>query len=547
MTDTNGNVTATTISIAVNPINDAPVITSQTITVVEDTPVSGQITATDLDGDALAYTVTTGATNGTVTLDPATGALVYTPNANYNGPDSFVVTVSDGQGGTTTSLISVGVTAANDAPAVTAQILSTPEDTPVTGKVAATDADGDVLTYSITTGSANGSVTIDAATGDFIYTPNPNYNGSDSFVVTVSDGQGGTTTSTISIGVTASNDAPTANGQTLNTAEDAPVNGQIVAADVDGDALAYSITTGAANGTVTLNPATGAFVYTPNSNYNGSDSFVVTVADGRGGVVTSTVNVGVGAVNNAPVTADQTFSTAEDTAVTGTVTATDVEGDTLSFAVTTTAANGTVTLNPATGAFVYTPNPNYNGSDSFVVTVSDSNGGTTTSTINVGVTPVDDLPVISSGTGNVIEDTASIASGTLTATDADNAALAFVPAIQSGAYGSLVLQANGQWTYSLDARAQALAAGATQSEVFTVSLNDGTTTTVTVGITGTDDAPVISVGTGAVVEDTAPTATGALTATDADNAALAFVSSTQSGAYGSLVLQANGQWTYSLD
>ena len=154
--------------------------------------------------------------------------------------------------------------------------------------------------------------------------------------------------------------------------------------------------------------------------------------------------------------------------------------------------------------------------------------------------------MISSGTGAVTEDTSPTATGTLTATDADNAALAFVASTQAGAYGSLTLNAAGAWNYTLGAAAQALAGGQVVTETFTVNLNDGSTTTVTITVTGTDDAPVISSGTGAVTEDTSPTATGTLTATDADNAALAFVASTQAGAYGSLTLNAAGAWNYTL-
>jgi VCBS repeat-containing protein len=124
--------------------------------------------------------------------------------------------------------------------------------------------------------------------------------------------------------------------------------------------------------------------------------------------------------------------------------------------------------------------------------------------------------------------------------------LAFVAGTQSGAYGSLVLNAAGAWTYTLGAAAQALAGGQVVTDTFTVTLTDGSTTSITITATGTDDAPVISSGSGAVTEDTSPTATGTLTATDADNPALAFVASTQSGAYGSLVLNAAGAWTYTL-
>ncbi|WP_371262121.1 VCBS domain-containing protein, partial [Rhizobacter sp. Root404] len=116
-----------------------------------------------------------------------------------------------------------------------------------------------------------------------------------------------------------------------------------------------------------------------------------------------------------------------------------------------------------------------------VFTVQSLDG--TTSQVTVTITGTDDAPVISSGVGAVTENTSPSTSGTLTATDVDNPSLAFVPATISGSYGSLVLQSNGQWTYTLDARAEPLAQGQVVSEPITVTLNDGSTTTVTITVT----------------------------------------------------------------
>src|SRR5690606_31322784 len=161
-----------------------------------------QILASDIDGDVLGYTVETNPTNGTVTLDTATGEFIYTPNANYNGSESFDVVISDGKGGTTTNTVTVEITPINDAPTTAAISITTDEDVPASGQTIAADIDGDTLNYAIAIDPANGTVTIDAATGKFVYTPNTNYNGSDSFDVVISDGKGGTTTSTVTIEIT---------------------------------------------------------------------------------------------------------------------------------------------------------------------------------------------------------------------------------------------------------------------------------------------------------------------------------------------------------
>ncbi|WP_323641195.1 Ig-like domain-containing protein, partial [Pectobacterium polonicum] len=83
---------------------------------------------------------------------------------------------------------------------------------------------------------------------------------------------------------------------------------------------------------------------TPGANFNGNDRFIVTVSDGNGGTTTSTVSIGVRPVNDTPVTADQSIATDEDTPVSGTIVASDVDGDTLSYTVGTPPANGTLTL-----------------------------------------------------------------------------------------------------------------------------------------------------------------------------------------------------------
>ncbi|MGR5335790.1 tandem-95 repeat protein, partial [Vibrio gigantis] len=172
----------------------------------EDTLVSGTLSASDEDGDSLSFSKSTEPSNGTVVIDE-NGDWTYTPNENYNGNDSFTVVVSDGQGGSDTITVNVDVTPVNDAPIGSDVSVTTDEDTPVSGSLNATDTDNDQLTFSKGTEPSNGSVVVDE-NGNWTYTPDENYNGSDSFTVIVSDGQGGTDTITVDVGVTDVNDAP---------------------------------------------------------------------------------------------------------------------------------------------------------------------------------------------------------------------------------------------------------------------------------------------------------------------------------------------------
>ncbi|MEZ8376981.1 Ig-like domain-containing protein, partial [Vibrio cyclitrophicus] len=184
--------------------NNDPAGDTLSFTTDEDTPVNGTLSASDEDGDSLSFTKATDPSNGTVVVDE-NGDWTYTPNENYNGDDSFTVVVSDGQGGTDTITVNVGVTPVNDLPVGEDVSVTTDEDTPVSGSLTATDADNDQLTFSKGTEPSNGSVVVDE-NGNWTYTPDENYNGSDSFTVVVDDGQGGTDTITLDLTVTPVND-----------------------------------------------------------------------------------------------------------------------------------------------------------------------------------------------------------------------------------------------------------------------------------------------------------------------------------------------------
>ncbi|WP_316736794.1 Calx-beta domain-containing protein [Pedobacter aquatilis] len=378
----NGLITASTIPAVVNIFdNRAPIASASALTTAEDTPANGTITASDPDGNPLTFTVGNAPGHGTVVLN-TNGTYIYTPTLNYNGTDVFTVVVSDGKGGSTTVTINVTITAVNDAPVAVSPNITTLEDTPFNGTITATDADGDLLTYTLTAAPAHGTVVV-KADGTYTYTPAADYNGPDVFTVTVSDGNGGSTVVTINVTVTPVNDAPVATAQPITTAEDTPVNGSIVATDADGDPLTYTLSMPPAHGTVTLN-SNGTYTFVPAANYFGTDAFAVTVSDGNGGSVTVVVNVTITAVNDVPVASAQPIVTNQNTPANGTITASDVDGDVLTFALTTPPAHGTVTLNPD-GTFTFSPATGYIGTDSFTVTVSDGKGGTAQVVIPVTV------------------------------------------------------------------------------------------------------------------------------------------------------------------
>jgi VCBS repeat-containing protein len=280
--DGRGGVSTETVTVTVNAVNDTPVAASSATATQEDSAVNGSVSATDIDGDSLVFSVTAGGqpANGSVAMN-ADGTYTYTPNADFSGTDTFTYTVTDNAGanGTTTATVTVTVKPVNDAPVGTTPASFTGnEDAVITGAVTATDVDGDVLSYTKATTPSNGTVTVDTD-GTFSYTPNANFNGTDTFDVTVTDGTV-TITETVTINVLPVNDAPVASALAGSTFEDVAFTGQVAASDIDGDALTYTVATQPAEGgSVSMNPD-GSFTLTPTPNFNGQITFTYSVTDG---------------------------------------------------------------------------------------------------------------------------------------------------------------------------------------------------------------------------------------------------------------------------
>jgi gliding motility-associated-like protein len=386
-----------TIFITVIAVNDAPIVDNEVVTTTEETPATGDLTdAGDSDPDGTPLTANTtpvsGPSNGTIVIN-TDGTYTYTPNTNFNGVDTVVVSVCDaGTPGVicVNDTIFITVTAVNDAPIVDNEIITTNEDTPVTGDLTDagdTDPDGTSLTVDITpvSGPSNGTIVMNTD-GTYTYTPNPNFSGVDTVVVSVCDAglplPGICVNDTIFITVNAVNDAPIVDNEYVTTTEETPATGDLTDAgdsDPDGTALTANTTpvSGPSNGTIVIN-ADGTYTYTPNTNFNGVDTVVVSVCDaGTPGVicVNDTIFITVTAVNDAPIVDNEIITTNEDTPVTGDLTDagdTDPDGTSLTVDITPVSgpSNGTIVIN-ADGTFTYTPNPGFTGTDTIVVSICD--------------------------------------------------------------------------------------------------------------------------------------------------------------------------------
>ena len=358
-------------------------------TTAYNTPISGTVVAVDKSKHTLTYTKASDSCHGTVTVN-SDGTWTYAPKSGFIGCDSFKVKVSDGKGSTGVS--TVGITVTKPMPTVPDYNVTTNVDTKVAGKVVGSNFSGCRLCYTVTTAPVNGTVKLSSCTGAWEYTPKSGFVGNDSFKVKVSDGYCSKAVSTVNITVvkpTPENHAPTIPDYSKTTDENVVINDSVKGIDVDtGDTLTYAKASDPTHGSVTLN-ADGSYTYTPETDFVGTDSFKVTVSDGKGGSATGTVNITVNAVapvNHAPTIPDYSKTTDENVVINDSVKGIDVDtGDTLTYAKASDPTHGSVTVN-ADGTYMYTPAQDYVGTDSFTVTVSDEKGGSATGTVNVIVT-----------------------------------------------------------------------------------------------------------------------------------------------------------------
>ncbi|WOJ95024.1 retention module-containing protein [Congregibacter variabilis] len=401
------------------PVNLAPVAEPDTYSGEFASAVIGNVLDNDSDpeSEALSVVGNTEPANGTVVLNPD-GSFIYEPNDGFSGEDSFEYTITDENGNTDTTVVTINVAEevpttppvtpplAPPAPPVNvgpvagndSQTLS--EDTPITINVLGNDSDSDGSlipgSVSIVGGPVNGTVTVNA-NGTVTYTPNADYAGADSFTYTVTDNDGAVSNvATVNLTIDPVDDSPVSVDLEAQSSEDADA----VSVDVSGNftdvdsTLTYSAT-GLPAG-LSIDPATGVISGTIDNSASqlggGVYSVTVTATDGVNPSVSESFDWTVS--NPGPDAVDDTQGAAEDTALDISVLAndTDVDGDTLSIVSFTQPTNGTVTDN-GDGTLKYTPNANYNGPDSFTYTISDGEGGSDTATVNLTVTPDNDPPV----------------------------------------------------------------------------------------------------------------------------------------------------------
>ncbi|GAB1847191.1 hypothetical protein MyNCGM683_20350, partial [Achromobacter xylosoxidans] len=514
--------------------------------------------------------------------------------------ETFTVVTADG----TTGQVTITINGTNDAPTIsgvaTGAVKEDAADTTVSGQLAKQDVDAtDKHTWSVNNEGKGqyGTFTVDQ-NGKWTYVLDNDsakvqaltegQKVTDTITVTVDDGHGGTATQVITVDITGTNDAavitPSKPGDDKGTVQEdttLTANGKLDIVDKDAGQASFKPQTDFQGqyGTFSID-ANGNWSFKLDNDAKAiqqlgakeslTETFTVTSADGTTGKVIITIN----GTNDAPtISGTATGAVKEDgtQTVTGQLAKADVDvNDKHTWSLNNDGKGqyGTFTLDQS-GKWTYVLDNNsakvqalaegQKATDSITVTVDDGNGGKATQVITIDITGTNDAPTIGgTATGAVKEDGTLVTTGQLTKTDVDtnDTHTWSVNNEGKGQYGTFTVDQNGKWTYTLDnasTKVQALKEGETVTDTIKVTVDDGHGGTavkeITVTVTGTNDiAKITGQSTGAVIEDKTLVTTGKLTVSDADAGQSALIAQTNvAGKYGTFSIDANGNWTYTLN
>ena len=490
ITDADGDLSAATVTITVNSINDAPTEATnlEDLSNLDSDVVSIDISSNfgDVDGDGISFAAT-GLPTG-LTID-STGKItgVIDSSASTDGPFLVTVTATDIHGSSVTATFEWAVT--NPAPDAENDSFDTDEDTQLTGTVASNDADpdGDGLTFTIVNGPTNGSLTLNT-NGSFTYDPSTEFHGNDSFEYMITDADGKTSTAIATIQINSINDMPEVD---TPIADQSSLDNEVIGldvsdtfGDVDGDDLTYSAT-GLPTGLSISDDGTITGTVDNNASSTGTFAVTITVVDGNGG--TNNVTFDWMVTNPGPDAQNDSFNTDEDIAFLGAVTNndSDPDNDDLTYSLLTGPSNGGVTFN-SDGTFTYTPNANFFGTDTFEYNVTDEDGGTDTAIATINIVSINDGPGAGDDHETTDEDMPVTIDVLTNDSDPENDPLT-VSISSIPVNGTVVVNPNGSITYTPNDDFFG-------SDSFEYELCDSgglfTTATVTVDVASINDAPV---------------------------------------------------------
>lgn len=384
------------VTLLIVPVNDAPDVFAQEVSIPEDTAKAITLTAKDPEGDVLVYSITSQPKLGVLMGTPPN--LVYQPSTNVYGEDQFRFKSSDGEFNSAEAVVVIHVTPVNDAPIALAATIETVEETAVKISLKGTDIEGTALTYLLVNPPQKGRLTGTAP--DLVYVPNTNATGIDSFTFKVKDDTNESAPAIVTLAIAPLNDPPTAIAQSIVTSEDVAKAVTLSAADPDGDKLEFKIIEGPLHGTLTGSPPN--LTYRPETNWSGADRIRFKVGDAISESPEASISITVVPVNDAPIAQSQTVVLKEDSSVTFELAASDAEGTPLKYILSSLPSKGLLAGTPPN--LSYTPDEDAAGIDSFTFRVNDGSLDSPKATVTLNIQGVNDAPVALPQSVTVTED-----------------------------------------------------------------------------------------------------------------------------------------------
>jgi len=354
--------------------------------------------------------------------------------------------------------------------------LTVVEDTTLDSNLSSMYSGTETINYSLSSPPTEGNVTV-SSTGDFVYIPNANFYGSDSFLVIANNGVN-SQPAAVTITVSAVNDRPSATDANITLNENSSFSATLNGFDVEGDPLTYTRVANSLHGTTVVN-ANGSFSYTPSAFYHGTDSFTYKINDGTLDSAVISVNI---IVNGLPIASNQTKTTNENVAISSTFNIIDNNGDTLICSTVTPPLHGTLTITSGTN-YTYTPNFNFDGTDSFSVKCNDGIVDSNVATTSITVNGINDAPILADQTRTLNEDT--VLSTFLDGDDPEGDAIT-CSIVSAPLHGTASFTSGKNYTYTPVLNYNG-------TDAFTSNCNDGNltsqTVTSTITVSAVNDVP----------------------------------------------------------
>ncbi len=524
-----------TVSITVDPVNDAPTANDDSFAVDEGNTHNGSVSASDPENDSLTFILVTGPLHGFLTFNDD-GTFTYEHDGTETTSDSFTFKVYDGALYSNTATVTITINPVNDAPVANDDSFSGDEGGTISDFVTGSDADGDTLEFILVSGPLYASSFTLNPDGTFTYVHDGSENHSDGFTFKVNDGSVDSNVATVVIALNPVNDAPEADDDEYTIDEGAVLNGNVTGSDPDGDSLTYVLVSGPDYYTSFILNPDGSFVYDHDGSETTQTTFTFKAYDGFLYSEEATITINITPVNDAPVADDDVFTIEEGATLNDNATGSDAENDSLTFILVSGPSNvASFTLNPD-GSFTYVHDGSETVSDSFTFKVNDGELDSNIATISINITPVNETPTADDD--SFIIDEGATENGNASGSDPDGDSLTYILVDGPSFADYFEFNPDGSYVYTHDGSENF-------SDSFTFKVSDGleesAVATITITINPVNDAPVadddeFTLDEGATLNDNA-------SGSDAENDPLTFIL-VDDVQYGTLTLNPDGSFTY---